>query len=64
MLQNDYAPGFYIKHFVKDLKIALSQDQIQLNGVENVIREYLDLIDQGYGEKGTQALIQAFQSNH
>ena len=64
MIQKDYAPGFYIKHFVKDLKIALHQDQVKLAGVEHVIQEYLDLIDQGYGEKGTQALIQAFQSNH
>ncbi len=61
MLQNDFDPGFYIKHFVKDLRIALNQKEVQLTGVQNVINEYITLMDQGYQDLGTQALIKYFQ---
>ena len=61
MLQNDFDPGFYIKHFVKDLRIALDQKEVKLTGVENVIQEYISLMDQGYQDLGTQALIKYFQ---
>ncbi len=61
MVLEDFEPGFYIKHFVKDLKIALSQDKVKLAGVERVISEYIDLMDKGYGDKGTQALIKFFE---
>lgn len=61
MIQNDFDPGFYIKHFVKDLRIALDQHEVKLSGVETVIQEYLSLMDQGYQDLGTQALIKYFQ---
>ncbi|MBE6118965.1 MAG: NAD(P)-dependent oxidoreductase [Erysipelotrichaceae bacterium] len=61
MLQNNFDPGFYIKHFVKDLRIALDQKEAKLTGVENVIQEYITLMDQGYQDLGTQALIKYFQ---
>lgn len=61
MLDMDYAPGFYVKHFVKDLKIALEEKDISLDGVQKVIQEYVDLMDRGMADKGTQCLIEYFK---
>lgn len=61
MFDGDYAPGFYVKHFIKDLKIATNESKIPLTGVNTVINEYLDLVDRGYSEKGTQCLIEYFK---
>ena len=61
MFDGDYAPGFYVKHFIKDLKIATSESKVPLTGVKTVINEYLDLVDRGYSEKGTQCLIEYFK---
>lgn len=63
MLEEDYAPGFYVKHFVKDLKIALEKQDISLVGVETVIKEYLELMDKGYSDAGTQCLIEYFKGD-
>ena len=50
-----------LKHFIKDLKIATSESKVPLTGVKTVINEYLDLVDRGYSEKGTQCLIEYFK---
>ena len=61
MLENDYAPGFYVKHFVKDLKIAVDEAHFPLYGVNRVIKEYVDLMDRGMSDLGTQCLIEYFR---
>ena len=61
MLENDYAPGFYVKHFVKDLKIAVQEANFPLYGVNRVIKEYVDLMDRGMSDLGTQCLIEYFR---
>lgn len=61
MLDNDYAPGFYVKHFVKDLKIATQEANFPLYGVNKVIQEYVDLMDRGMSDLGTQCLIEYFR---
>ena len=61
MLENDYAPGFYVKHFVKDLKIAVQEANFPLCGVNRVIKEYVDLMDRGMSDLGTQCLIEYFR---
>ena len=61
MFDEDYAPGFYVKHFIKDLKIATNETDLSLPGVHTVIKEYLELVDRGYSEKGTQCLIEYFK---
>ena len=63
MLKEDYAPGFYIKHFMKDIKIALQESeqmQLKLPGLELAQQLYKQLVDQGYAENGTQALIKHY----
>lgn len=64
MINDDYAPGFYIKHFVKDMKIALDESKkmgISLPGLTLAYEMYEKLIEEGYGEYGTQALLKAYQ---
>jgi 3-hydroxyisobutyrate dehydrogenase len=64
MIKNDYAPGFYIKHFVKDMKIALDESTkmgITLPGLALAYEMYEKLIEEGYGENGTQALLKAYK---
>lgn len=64
MVAEDYDPGFYIKHIVKDLKIALDESKkmsIDLPGLTLAYEMYDKLIEEGYGEEGTQALIKAYK---
>lgn len=59
MLAGDFAPGFYIKHFVKDLGIALEEAQgmgLNLPGLALVKNLYEQLQQAGMGDEGTQAL--------
>ncbi|GLC87668.1 NAD(P)-dependent oxidoreductase [Lysinibacillus piscis] len=63
MMKGDYAPGFYIKHFVKDMKIALDESQkmgITLPGLALAYDMYEKLVEAGYGENGTQALMKVY----
>ena len=64
ILAENFEPGFYIKHFVKDMKIALEEAEkmnIQLPGLSLAKSMYDQLIAEGYGENGTQALIKAYK---
>lgn len=61
IIQKDYTPGFFVKHFVKDLKIALKEAErldLQLPAIEQAYQLYQKLMDAGYGDDGTQALVQ------
>lgn len=60
MIKGDQAPGFYIKHFLKDMKIALEEAElmaIQLPGLSLAKSLYEELAQQGMNDNGTQALI-------
>ncbi|MDQ8197187.1 NAD(P)-dependent oxidoreductase [Pelagicoccus enzymogenes] len=62
-LKGDYAPGFYVKHFVKDMKIALEsaeEMQLELPGLAMAKRLYEQLVASGSGDEGTQALFRLF----
>lgn len=64
MIQGDYAPGFYIKHFVKDMRIALQEANkmnLTLPGLHLVKEIYDKLVDAGYSENGTQTLIKYYE---
>lgn len=65
MLAGDYEPGFYVEHFVKDMKIALDEaDRFGLNlpGLQLAKKLYDRLVAQGGGRNGTQALIKVLES--
>lgn len=60
MIVEDYAPGFFIKHFIKDMALAIESAEtlhIKLPALELAKRLYVLLEENGYGEKGTQALV-------
>ena len=62
VFRNDFAPGFYIKHFVKDMGIALSEAKsrnLRLPGLELAHSLYSDYMQAGGGDEGTQALYKA-----
>ncbi|CEA02329.1 2-hydroxy-3-oxopropionate reductase [Metalysinibacillus saudimassiliensis] len=64
MIEGDYAPGFYIKHIVKDMGIALresAQMGITLPGLTLANDMYEKLVAEGYGEEGTQALVRYYK---
>lgn len=62
ILRQDFAPGFMIDHFVKDLGIALDETKrldIELPGLQLARRLYRDVQKLGHGASGTQALVLA-----
>ena len=64
MLQGDFAPGFFIKHMIKDLDIAVKEaerKELELGVLEKVLSMYRSLEEKGKGELGTQALSQYFE---
>lgn len=64
MLSGDFAPGFYSKHFLKDLRIALdSAKAMGLNLPLLALAESLfaRMQEKGFGDLGTQALYRLYQ---
>ncbi|MGX7013329.1 NAD(P)-dependent oxidoreductase [Vagococcus silagei] len=60
ILKEDYTPGFFAKHFLKDLKIALDEADkmnVKLPATERAKELYQELNDEGFENDGTQALI-------
>jgi 3-hydroxyisobutyrate dehydrogenase len=62
ILRGDFAPGFLVDHFVKDLGIALGEAKrraIALPGLALAEQLYVAAQAQGHGRDGTQALMLA-----
>lgn len=61
ILKGDFKPGFYSKHFLKDLRIALDESEkmhLDLPATKQAKKLYEILVDEkGLGNDGTQALI-------
>ena len=62
----DYRPGFYIKHFIKDMTLAKSEAEgegLHLDMLSQVLANYeaLTAEDGANGELGTQGLIKYYQ---
>lgn len=64
-LKDDYAPGFYVKHFIKDMGIALDSAKelgIELPGLALAEKMYSRLADKANGaDQGTQALFRLYR---
>ncbi|MFI4927254.1 MAG: NAD(P)-dependent oxidoreductase [Burkholderiales bacterium] len=59
IIKRDFAPGFMIEHFLKDLSIALAEAErmgLQLPGAAQARKLYGQLVDEGHARDGTQAL--------
>lgn len=60
-LRGDLQPGFYVEHFLKDLRLALDEARtsgLRLPGLSLAEELYSRLVAEGSGRLGTQALIQ------
>lgn len=63
IIAGDFAPGFFIEHFVKDLGIALDEAQrmkLELPGLRLAHKLYRIMIEQGHSRLGTQALYKFY----
>jgi 3-hydroxyisobutyrate dehydrogenase len=63
MLAGDFKPGFYVKHFIKDMAIAEdSARHLKLNapGLELALSLYRDLAALGHENEGTQVLYRLY----
>jgi len=64
MLARNFEPGFYVEHFIKDMGIALAEAErmnLCLPGLGLAKQLYEAVRAQGYGRKGTQALLLALE---
>lgn len=64
-LNGDFAPGFYVKHFIKDLRLALeSADALKLTlpGLAQARKLYDEVANRGWINEGTQVLFKWYQT--
>ncbi len=67
MISNRFEPGFYVKHFIKDMTIALEsakQMGMLTPGLELSKKLYEDLAERGEEDSGTQALVKLFRDTN
>ncbi|MDZ4818616.1 MAG: NAD(P)-dependent oxidoreductase [Planctomycetota bacterium] len=65
MINNNFDPGFFVEHFIKDLGLALNEAKrlgLSLPGLALGNQLYLAVQAQGYGRLGTHALLLALAS--
>lgn len=65
MIHEDFAPGFFVHHFVKDMTIALDEAarmELDLPGLALARSLYDRLVNEGFGEEGTQALYRVYNA--
>ena len=63
IINGDFAPGFYIEHFIKDLGIALLEAErmeLDLPALTMARKLYAKLAQNGHGRLGTQALFKHY----
>lgn len=64
ILSGDFAPGFFIKHFIKDMKLAAEEAEgagIRLGVLDHVLSMYEAMAASGHEDEGTQALVKYYQ---
>jgi 3-hydroxyisobutyrate dehydrogenase len=64
IMDRNFEPGFFVEHFLKDMGIALDEAKrmnLALPGLALANQLYVAVKAQGYGRKGTQALMLALE---
>jgi 3-hydroxyisobutyrate dehydrogenase len=64
IIDRNFEPGFFVEHFIKDMGIALEEAKrmnLSLPGLALANQLYLAVQAQGYGRKGTHALMLALE---
>lgn len=62
IMQNNFDPGFFVEHFIKDMGIALAEAKrmsLSLPGLALANQLYLSVQAKGWGRNGTHALMLA-----
>ena len=65
MLKGDFAPGFYVKHFIKDMTIALNSAEemgLVTPGLSLTKKLYEELAEMGEENSGTHALYKRLKN--
>lgn len=63
VINGDYAPGFFVRHFIKDMEIALAEAErmkVRLPGLDLARRLYEEVVKLGGESYGTQALYMVY----
>lgn len=66
MIDDNFEPGFYIKHFIKDMKIALDEAvrmDMEVPGLSLALSLYEQLAEKGEENSGTQALYKYWKQS-
>lgn len=66
MIDGNFEPGFYIKHFIKDMKIALDEAtrmDMEVPGLSLALSLYEQLAKKGEENSGTQALYKYWKQS-
>lgn len=64
VLKGDFEPGFYVKHFIKDMQIAIDSSEgmgIFTPGLKVAKEKFDQIASQGLEDKATQAVIKAYE---
>ncbi len=64
MVRSDWEPGFFVKHFIKDMGIALDDSKrmgLELKGLALASEFYQRVEEEGFAEKGTQVLLKVLR---
>jgi 3-hydroxyisobutyrate dehydrogenase len=65
MINNNFDPGFFVEHFIKDMGLALAESKrmgLSMPGLALAHQLYVALKSQGHGRDGTHALMLALSS--
>lgn len=63
MIAGNFEPGFYIRHFIKDMKIAAATSSdlgLKTPGLDLALSLYEKMAEDGFEDKGTQALYKMY----
>jgi 3-hydroxyisobutyrate dehydrogenase len=63
MIAGNFEPGFYIRHFIKDMNIAAKTSRglgLETPGLDLALSLYEKMAQKGFDNKGTQALFKLF----
>jgi 3-hydroxyisobutyrate dehydrogenase/2-hydroxy-3-oxopropionate reductase len=65
-LSGDLEPGFFVKHFIKDMKLAIEESEesgLDLKMLHTVCSMFSEFAEKGNENKGTQAIIKYYDKN-
>jgi 3-hydroxyisobutyrate dehydrogenase len=66
IISGDFAPGFFVKHFIKDMRIAEESADAMGLGLPSLglaLSQYEELAEEGGADMGTQALYRLYENS-